>query len=116
MDGSAPILRLRPLLHLVVGDHDLAAGGHVDQVARRAIGAVLDRAADHLERQRARLDVMADPLCAEHRIDHFQARDLIDVNAMGAVGGAFAVALEDAALDQDRAACDRAARMPFSLS
>ena len=51
---------------------------------------------------------MADPLRAENRIDDFQARDLIDVNAMGAVGGAFAIALEDAALDQDRAAFDRA--------
>ena len=114
MDGSAPVSRLRSL-HLVVGDHDLAARGHVDQVACRAFGAVLDRAADHLERQRARLHVMADPLSAENRIDDFQARDLIDVNAMGAVGGAFAIAL--GRLPWIRIVLpDRAARMPFSLS
>jgi hypothetical protein len=57
---------------------------------------------------------MADALITQCRTDHLRAFDLINGTAMDAVRGAFAVALDDSALDQDRATCDPAAEMPFS--
>src|SRR5579862_2115885 len=101
--GCQVILALRAFLDHVVAQEQRATIGQVDRKAGRPGWAVLDRGADNLGTLRARFDVMTHILLQENRIGDLQQSDRADIDAVGAVGIAFAVPREDAAADENAA-------------